>query len=594
MPPTRDVTGRLVPVNEMVTAAGLHVALCKSEGGVTRLGNPCTLLARSAEAGPEGYFSFEDVPVGTYYVLVEAGLGDFEAALERWGGQTLQLGDWPWLYSALLGAPPGTHINLLVPDPLPTTPAPDRIEYAVQTLQFEGTPFVLAHRIEVEGDQAHVEPVLARVTSEGVAPVTVLAVHPATPDLEPLRARIGPLTREEIALLDRDLVARWARVMNGEASAFQDTDARVIELLRSGAIHALGGAQFTGLEVAGGLLVKAAAYQVIDPQTGERTTVAYYDPASGDVVELSTGYRLNVRDNPGIRMEPGPEGEQWYHYGFSYYRRWGRVLPDPIIGLLDRFYATGADYVERNITMYAAAARSFGGDLDLIPWDSSTGDLIRAYLPDADYPPFTALPDSGTVDIRRERFLRAQIDGAVEVDANTLARFLSSEVLNNSSYNSSPDRQDVIDTLLIPYRSGHLFNDLEALLILGATYADGGEGPLRVVLQERLGQGFMVPRSGEKVIYVAPNELANVLLGYPGALNSRWGHEMAHLIDFRSPQYEFRAAGGRVCEPLKYMIEFMWWVERYPGDAPDTDWLPINSGLALARLLTGQFHNSGC
>jgi hypothetical protein len=98
------------------------------------------------------------------------------------------------------------------------------------------------------------------------------------------------------------------------------------------------------------------------------------------------------------------------------------------------------------------------------------------------------------------------------------------------------------------------------------------------------------------VVYVSRDEVANVLLGYPGALNSRWPHEMGHIVDFRSEQYTFtsRPPVGSRCEPVKYLMEYMWWVRRYPGDAPDWDWMPINSGLTLARLLTDSYHNSGC
>ena len=150
----------------------------------------------------------------------------------------------------------------------------------------------------------------------------------------------------------------------------------------------------------------------------------------------------------------------------------------------------------------------------------------------------------------------------------------------------------MIDALLTPYRSGHLFNDLEAAIILGVTYDVGR--PLRIVISPRLQQGFSVPRDGRMVVFVSENELSDVIMGYPGVLNSRWAHEMAHVVDFRSPQYSFQAAGGRICEPIKYIVEYMWWVQRYSGDAPEWDWVPLNSGLTLSRVLEGRFHNSGC
>jgi hypothetical protein len=206
------------------------------------------------------------------------------------------------------------------------------------------------------------------------------------------------------------------------------------------------------------------------------------------------------------------------------------------------------------------------------------------------------LPDSGTVDIRRERFLEALTGGAVIVEERGLGRYLGSDEARSSPFVPSPDPQEVRDALLIPYRSGHLFSDLEAAIILDATYGQGSTGPLLIRISTRLEQGFQVPRNRDREILVAADEVAGVLLGYPGALNSRWAHEMGHIVDFRSEQYEFRGRplSGSRCEPAKYLMEFMWWVQRYPGDAPALDWAPINSGLTLARLLTEQFHNSGC
>ncbi len=588
---TYTVEGTLIAHNDTPSAAGIDVALCRSADGGAYLPADCTLLPDKATSDAAGRFTFEDVEPGVYFVLYESGRGDFDAALAAWGGRTLRPGNWAWVRDELLGLAEGETANLLLP--LTANPPLDRTEYGLQALLIGESPFVLAHRIEATGDRSVVRAVTVEVGAAGAPTLNVLVTLPHRLDPAAVREAVGPLAREEIALLDRDLTARWAQFHAGDDTALRDTDALTIMAMRAGAVHRIGNLFIAPVEEYNGRLLKAVGYSLIDPQSGRPQIVAWVDTVSGDVIEARTGYRLNVRDNPGVWSVTGPGGEQFYHYGFSYYRRWGRVLPDPVIGLLDDFYTRGAAYVTQNAAAYAQAATAHGGDLRLIPWDASTGQLIRDYLPNPDYAPWAILPDSGTVDIRRERFLQAQIEGRVVVEEGPLSDFLSSQVLRASGYNPNPDRQEVIDTLLTPYRSGHLFSDLEAAIILEATYG-GGEEPLRVRIAPRLSQGFMVPRSGEKVILVAPDEAANVLLGYPGALNSRWGHEMAHVIDFRSEQYVFQSAGGRVCEPVKYIMEFMWWVQRYPGDAPDVDWLPINSGLALARLLTESFHNSGC
>lgn len=590
--PEAAVSGVLLPSGDANGVGGRAVGLCRADLTSSFAPSPCELLERTAITDEQGRFHFTGLQPGSYFVVYTPDGGP--AALAAWAGQTLRPGNWTWLHDTYLELDDGQSANVWPPASLPDSVTLDRGAYGGQTLMLAGSPLVLGHEIHKTDGTAQAMLVTASAPPGGTATVTLPLLQPQPPDLEAVRVDPGPLTRQELPLVDRALAARWSAFIDGDDTAYRDTDAAVIRALRSGGVHRIGGAVLTAVEALDNRLVKAVGYWHIDVQSGEGKLVGWYDPATGDVQEVRTGYRLNVRDDTGIWTEAGAEGEQLYHYGYSYYRRWDQLLPDPVILLVNDFYGEGSAHMWRHVAQYQEVKRSFGGDLSLLDWDNRTLTRIQAWTPA--FPPFVRLPDSGTVDINRDRFLRAVIDGRVQVDGDSVDAFLASDVATNGTFDRAPDRQAVIDALLIPYRSGHLYTDLEAAIILDATYGGSAGEPLTVVISDRLAQGFQVPRYRDKVVYVSRDEVANVLLGYPGALNSRWPHEMGHIVDFRSEQYAFtsRPPVGSRCEPVKYLMEYMWWVRRYPGDAPDWDWMPINSGLTLARLLTDSYHNSGC
>lgn len=446
---------------------------------------------------------------------------------------------------------------------------------------------------------APVPPLTPTAAPEETTEVVIVVAPTITPtpvDYRAVRLAIGALSRAEIEGLDSALVLRWQAFLNGDDSAYRAVDVQVVEAMRAGTLIPIGGTQLTGIDEWNGRPVSRSGYMVYDHQTGEPTVVAWIDERTGDVVEARTGYRLNVIDPPGEWIETGPNGEQYYRYGFSYYRPWRRVLPDPVIGLIERFRTLGADHVRAHLAEYEQAAGEYDqGDLTLIAWHPTVPDWVTSWTPPDGAPPTLILPDSGTVDVRRERFLEAVTSGAVVVDRDSVWTFLqSSRAQNGYFYNTDVTDQQVVDALLTPYRNGHLYSDLEAAIILAGTY--GGDAPLTIHVSDRFSEGAGVPRGGRKDVYIAAGEVADVILGYEGTMNARWPHEMSHILEFRDPRNSapVRTSAGSRCEPLKYMLEYMWWVERYPHDAPDWDWMPVGSGLTLARLLTGTYPNSGC
>lgn len=601
--------------------SGRQLVLCALDSEATADAISCTLHSETTTSGLDGSFLLEGVDAGTYIAFISTGLAPFDEAVEQWSGKTIRFQNWQWLKSEFLGGV--EFVNVPLPTADDAESQPGRASYALNTLLAEGSPFMAVSEVSdervplPEGFDTHnddgdnnlfeqsavnrltVQPTIFTVGGaerdnlELSAPI----INPI--DRESIRAEIGPFAGAEGDYFDDELSARWTAFINGDDSAYRDLDSEAIQQQRAGNIYRIENTRIAAIEEREGQLVKVLGYTAIDVQTGEKVVAGWWDEATGDVIEARTLYRLNVRDHTGVRIENGPGGEQFYHYGFSYYRPWQRVLPDPVAFMVSNFYIFGARNVEDNFTAYGTAAAAFGGDMRLLEWNAQTGSAVREWRPNDTVSPFILLPDSGTVDIRRERFEQAVTDGQVRVDQQSIERFMDSNIMDGMTYanraETYPNINEVEDALLYPYRTGHLFNDMEAAIILGATYQR--DEPLIIRVDSRLESGFRVPlRGGGNEILVSYDELAWVILAYPGALNSRWAHEMGHVLDFNSEQYTFRGrpVGGSRCEPLKYMMEYMWWVQSYPGDAPEWDWMPINSGLTLARLLTDTYHNSGC
>jgi len=587
-----SLSGFLADSQDHAPMPGMRLMPCRLAAPFAGFPASCDLQPSSAFTNTEGRFRIEDIPTGDYVFLIPSSFSDSNAAFSRLAGHTIRLGDWQWIASELIPVDESRGVNLAIPDSiLASNPSIQPAKVALNTLMFLDSPFVLASTIDVEGtvipSTVHLVPGLGNQT-------TVIATRPAKPDLPTIRSRIGALTREETRRLDPALVTRWNTFYAGDDSAYSDGDVAVIDAMRSGSLYAIGDAYFTRVDTYNADLLKRIGYLVFDYQSGAPTVVGSLDPATRDVTETATGYVLNVRDNPGEWLADGPAGEKFYHYGWSYYIRWRRILPDPFIKEAEAFRTIGADNVRRYATTYQDAAEYYDqGDLTLVPWDDSTVQAVADWTPSLDSPPYLTIPDSGTIDVRRERFQQAIDSNEVAVDRASVQRFLLSDTfLNGYWYSPDVGVQTVVDDLLAPYRSGTLYSDFEAAIILAATY--GGDGPLVIRISDGIAYGAQVPRT-RKELNFAGGEVADVALGYYGTVVSRWPHEMDHVLDFADPRntYPVHPSGGSRCEPFKYLMEYMWWVERYPYDQSD-DWQAVGSGLTLARLLTGTYPNSGC
>lgn len=411
-------------------------------------------------------------------------------------------------------------------------------------------------------------------TACSAAAVQLTATPVPDPDL---------LAESYVLHLSPRLAMRYA---NRETASPEDD---LIAAIQNGDIFPIAGLQFDisrGINLSSPIPPGAPIYVRIDSDSGDSITVAWYDAEADYVVDIATNYPLNVRSAPGTGTRKGPNGEQFYVYGFAWYESWQRIFPEPIIQLLDDFYTEGIEYMREGMWMFKdqIPPDTFLDDGFIITWDDSILQEMSNWRPDLDNPPYMTLPDSGKVDIRDSRFQEVLDDGMLLVGESSLDTYLSTR---------SWTRSEVVDTILNPFNHPEVFSDLHKAIILGAIY--DGEGKLIVDIDPNLLKfGMMIPGTPEKDMLVASGAL-DIFLDFPGVYNPKFLHEMAHLEinpPYTSVVLSCEQGTTTRRETLIYLMEFMWWVQQYPGDAPVWEWEPLNSGPMLALLLNGVFYAS--
>lgn len=144
---TVSIVGVLRPWTADTPIAGRHVALCKSQGDPRD--GLCELLPHTVDTDRQGRFQFYDVPAGTYFLLYDSGLSDFDEAMAKWGGKTLHFGDQEWL-SDFLGVDFSSgEIEYRMPEGISLSPDVDWLSsYCLLTLLVGESPFIIAHDLE--------------------------------------------------------------------------------------------------------------------------------------------------------------------------------------------------------------------------------------------------------------------------------------------------------------------------------------------------------------------------------------------------------------------------------------------------------------
>jgi hypothetical protein len=145
--PSSSVIGVLRPWTADTPVSGRHVLLCRSEGDPRD--GVCTLLDQAVKTDHQGRFQLHDVPAGTYFVLYDSGLSDFDEAFAKWGGKTLHFGDEEWLTEFLGVDISQGGFEYRVPEEISFSPHAGWLSsYCLLTLLVGESPFIIAHDLE--------------------------------------------------------------------------------------------------------------------------------------------------------------------------------------------------------------------------------------------------------------------------------------------------------------------------------------------------------------------------------------------------------------------------------------------------------------
>ena len=173
-PRTGGIVGRLEPWNGQELVTHRYVALCRQIQDA-RPGE-CDLMQRATVTDATASFSFENVPVGTYFLMLESGVGDFEAMLNEWGGKRLHLGDPVWLSDFLNVNLEEEWQTLLIPEGVPWSPHRHWLrEYCRLTLMIDQSPIIIAHDLDLAAESRQLHCLLVTVKPDLTRSVTVKA-----------------------------------------------------------------------------------------------------------------------------------------------------------------------------------------------------------------------------------------------------------------------------------------------------------------------------------------------------------------------------------------------------------------------------------
>jgi hypothetical protein len=145
--PAHFVEGQLIPWGSNSPVAERHVVLCRINGQPSD--GECELMESAAVTDEQGFFSASAVQPGTYFILYDSGLMDFDEAMDLWRGKTLRFGDIEWL-SEFLGVDLHTEpVEFRVPEGISHSPHEGWLKrYCTLTLSVGNSPFIIAHDIE--------------------------------------------------------------------------------------------------------------------------------------------------------------------------------------------------------------------------------------------------------------------------------------------------------------------------------------------------------------------------------------------------------------------------------------------------------------
>ena len=171
-----QVQGILVPWGTDSPVEGRNIVLCQLL--VPPQDGECVLMETAAETDKTGAFNISAVTEGSYFVLYDSGLSDFQEALEKWGGETLLFRDMDWL-SEFLGVDVRSEpVEFRVPEGISHSPHEGWLtHYCTLTLSVGNSPFIIAHDMDNAQEEQDLQCLIVDVTPGELESITVQAAY---------------------------------------------------------------------------------------------------------------------------------------------------------------------------------------------------------------------------------------------------------------------------------------------------------------------------------------------------------------------------------------------------------------------------------
>lgn len=176
LPQSVSVIGILRPWTAGTPVSGRRIALCHSQGDPRE--GVCTLQEDAVTTDRQGRFQIYDVPAGTYFVLYDSGLSDFDEALTEWGGKTLYFGSQEWLADFLGVRLSDDGFEYRIPEGISLSPGAGWLSsYCLLTLLVGESPFIIAHDLESASHDRELHCALIDVAPGQTAKVDVQVLY---------------------------------------------------------------------------------------------------------------------------------------------------------------------------------------------------------------------------------------------------------------------------------------------------------------------------------------------------------------------------------------------------------------------------------
>lgn len=139
------IVGEIVEYGEY-PIVGRKIALCQIPDSEDF--ESCTLLETVAVSDEKGLFEFRDLTAGAYILFYDSGLSDFDAAMEKWAGQSIRIGDTKWLLDSFLEEDnPRLPLFSELANLLATRGMERTQFYMALNFMLGDSPFILAHDV---------------------------------------------------------------------------------------------------------------------------------------------------------------------------------------------------------------------------------------------------------------------------------------------------------------------------------------------------------------------------------------------------------------------------------------------------------------